>query len=53
MCIRDSKKDLPEGKKMTYDLNYLEIPAVLKYKYEVDDHFSIQQMCIRDRSLSP
>ena len=27
---------------MTYDLNYLEIPAVLKYKYEVDDHFSIQ-----------
>lgn len=27
---------------MTYDLNYLQIPAVLKYKYDVDDHFSIQ-----------
>ena len=27
---------------MTYDLNYLEVPVVLKYKYEVDDHFSIQ-----------
>ena len=39
---KGGKKDLPEGKKMTYDLNYLEIPAVLKYKYEVDDHFSIQ-----------
>ena len=36
---KGGKKDLPEGKKMTYDLNYLEIPAVLKYKYEVDDHF--------------
>lgn len=27
---------------MTYDLNYLQIPAVLKYKYDVDDHLSIQ-----------
>ena len=33
---------MANGKKMTYDLNYLEIPAVVKYKYEVDDHFSLQ-----------
>ena len=39
---KGGKKDLANGKKMTYDLNYLEIPAVIKYKYEVDDHFSLQ-----------
>ena len=39
---KGGKKDLVSGKKMTYDLNYLQIPAVLKYKYDVDDHFSIQ-----------
>ncbi len=39
---KGGKKDLANGKKMTYDLNYLEIPAVIKYKYEVDDHFSFQ-----------
>lgn len=27
---------------MTYSLNYLEVPVVLKYKYNVDNHFSIQ-----------
>lgn len=31
-----------EKKKMTYDLNYLEVPIVLKYIYSIDDHFSIQ-----------
>lgn len=30
------------GKKMTYDLNYLELPIVVKYAYNVDRHFSIQ-----------
>lgn len=39
---KGGKKDLSSGKKMTYDLNYLEIPVVLKYKYNVDNHFSIQ-----------
>ena len=39
---KGGKKDLVSGKKITYDLNYLQIPAVLKYKYDVDDHFSIQ-----------
>lgn len=29
-------------KKMTYDLNYLEIPIVLKYIYDVDDEFTLQ-----------
>lgn len=32
-----------EGKKkMTYDLNYLEIPIVLKYIYDIDGHFTVQ-----------
>ena len=39
---KGGKKDLATGKKMTYDLNYMEIPIVLKYKYNVDPHFSIQ-----------
>lgn len=39
---KGGKKDQTTGKKMTYSLNYLEIPVVLKYKYNVDDHFSIQ-----------
>ena len=39
---KGGKKDLSTGKKMTYDLNYLEIPIVVKYKYDIDNHFSIQ-----------
>jgi hypothetical protein len=31
-----------EGKKFTYDLNYIEVPLVLKYQYNVDRDFSIQ-----------
>ena len=31
-----------ERKKMTYDLNYLEVPIVLKYIYDVDGHFTVQ-----------
>ena len=27
---------------MTYDLNYLEIPVVVKYKYEIDDDLTIE-----------
>ena len=30
------------GKKMTYDLNYLEVPLTVKYAIGVDGHFSIQ-----------
>lgn len=39
---KGGKKSLSTGKKMTYDLNYLEVPIVVKYKYNVDPHFSIQ-----------
>ena len=31
-----------KGNKFTYDLNYLEVPLVAKYKYTVDGEFSIQ-----------
>ncbi|MBQ9222307.1 MAG: PorT family protein [Prevotella sp.] len=30
------------GAKMTYDLNYLEVPLVVKYIYEVDPDFNVQ-----------
>jgi len=30
------------GKKFTYDLNYLEVPILVKYKYSFDDDLSIQ-----------
>lgn len=39
---KGGKKDLAGNKNMTYDLNYLEVPVVLKYKYNIDPHFSIQ-----------
>lgn len=39
---KGGKKELSTGKKMTYDLNYLQIPIVFKYKYNFDPHFSIQ-----------
>ena len=35
-------KSTYEGKKMTYDLNYLEAPFVVKYIYDVDGDFSVQ-----------
>lgn len=31
-----------DGKKFTYDLNYLEVPILVKYKYSFDDDLSIQ-----------
>lgn len=31
-----------KGEKFTYDLNYLELPIVAKYKYEIDGDFSVQ-----------
>ena len=31
-----------DGAKFTYDLNYLELPILAKYKYDVDGNFSIQ-----------
>ena len=27
---------------MSYNINYIEIPLVLKYKYNIDPHFSLQ-----------
>ncbi len=41
---KGGRKKLSSGKKMTYDLNYLEIPITLKYIYDIDDHFSIQPL---------
>lgn len=38
---KGGKKDIG-GKKMTYDLNYIEVPIVAKYIYSTDGHFSIQ-----------
>lgn len=31
-----------DKKKFTYNLNYFEVPLVIKYKYEVDGDFSVQ-----------
>ena len=39
---KGGKKKLSDGKKMTYDLNYLEVPLTVKYAYSPDSHFSIQ-----------
>lgn len=39
---KGGKKDLNHWKDMTYDLNYLQMPIVLKYKYNIDRNFSIQ-----------
>lgn len=33
-----------DGKKMTYDLNYLELPVVVKYAVNIDGHFSVQPL---------
>lgn len=38
---KGGKKDV-SGKKMTYDLNYIEVPIALKYVYNVDRSFSVQ-----------
>ena len=40
---KGGKKTLA-GKKMTYDLNYLEIPILVKYIYDIDGHFSVQPL---------
>lgn len=37
-------KGYVDGSKFTYDLNYLEIPLVVKYKYEIDDDLSVQPL---------
>lgn len=35
-------KGYVDGAKFTYDLNYLKVPIVVKYRYELDDRFSVQ-----------
>ena len=40
---KGGKKTLT-GKQMTYDLNYLEIPILVKYIYDIDGHFSVQPL---------
>lgn len=39
---KGGKKKVADGKKMTYDLNYLELPIVVKYAIDVDDYFTVQ-----------
>lgn len=39
---KGGRKKLASGKKMTYDLNYLQLPIVAKYIYSPDGRFSIQ-----------
>lgn len=35
-------KGYVEGSKFTYSLNYLKVPIVVKYKYDIDGSFSVQ-----------
>lgn len=35
-------KGYVDGKKFTYDLNYLEMPILIKYKYDLDSDMSVQ-----------
>lgn len=35
-------KGYVDGKKFTYDLNYFEMPIVIKYKYDLDSDMSVQ-----------
>ena len=39
---KGGKKTIEGGKKMTYDLNYLELPIVVKYAIDIDGDFSVQ-----------
>ena len=39
---KGGRKRLSSGEKMTYDLNYIEMPIVLKYIHPIDDHFTVQ-----------
>lgn len=40
--IEKGGKKTVSGKKMTYDLNYLELPILVKYIYDIDGNFSVQ-----------
>lgn len=40
--VEKGGKKTYESKKMTYDLNYLEVPLVLKYRYPVGDGVTIE-----------
>ena len=40
--VEKGGKNVFEGKKMTYDLNYLQIPIVAKYVIDIDGDFSVQ-----------
>lgn len=35
-------KGYVDGAKFTYDLNYLKVPIIVKYRYDIDDGFSVQ-----------
>ena len=39
---KGGRKRLSSSKKMTYDLNYIELPIVVKYIYPIDRNFTLQ-----------
>ena len=41
---KGGRKRLDSGKKMTYDLNYIEMPIVVKYIYPVGEHLTLQPL---------
>lgn len=44
MYVEKGGKNLYEGKKVTYSLHYLEIPIVVKYAIQLNEHFSVQPL---------
>lgn len=42
LYVEKGGKGYVDRKKFTFDLNYFEMPVVVKYKYEVDEDLSIQ-----------
>lgn len=44
MYVEKGGKNLYDGKKKTYSLRYLELPIVVKYGFQVNEHFSVQPL---------
>lgn len=44
MYVEKGGKNLYEGKKITYSLRYLELPIVVKYGIQINEHFSVQPL---------
>lgn len=44
MYVEKGGKNLYDGKKITYGLHYLEVPIVVKYAIQLNEHFSVQPL---------